>query len=111
METLRCQVIEEASAVVMKLSGHLTFSEMEEFEYHGGRIVANRPALVVIDFSEVDVMTSAGIGALLKLERRLRDHKCPVRIAAAQPKIAEILRIARLDSIFGLLPTVEDAMH
>lgn len=111
MSSLHCEIVEVPRAVVMKLTGQMTYAEMEEFEKQSGRATSSKPNLLVLDFSELDVMTSAGIGALLKLERKMRDHKCPVCIAAAQPKIAEIFRLARLDSIFKIMPTVSEAMN
>lgn len=111
MESLQLEISEEAGALVMKLAGQMTYAEMDAFEKYSDRLSSSKPSLVILDFSELSIMSSAGIGALLKLERRMREMNCAVRIAAPQPKIEEIFRLSRLDHIFKIMPSVVEAMN
>jgi anti-anti-sigma factor len=106
-----CQVIREGSAAILKVAGHITYAEVAEFEAQAFTAAAAKPAVFVLDMSDVSVMSSAGIGALLKLDVKLRAQKCPFRIAAAKPTIADVFRLARLDGVFKIVPTVEEALQ
>lgn len=111
MNGLTCQIVNEPGAVVLKIAGQITYAEVEEFEKQYARAASTRPSVFVLDMSEVSAMSSAGIGALLKLDVKMRAQKCPLRIAAPQPNIAEVFRLARLDGVFKILPSVAEALH
>jgi len=106
-----CQIVKEGDAAVLKVAGHITYAEVGEFEEHAFKAAAAKPTLLVLDMSDVSMMSSAGIGALLKLDVKLRAQKCPLRIAAPQPTIADVFRLARLDGVFTIVPSVAEALH
>ncbi len=110
MSDLRCDVSEESGGLVLKLAGQITFSEMDELEKHIARVTARKPARLVLDLADLSMITSAGIGALLKLHRRATEQKCDLRLAALQNGIEDVFRKARLDSIFSIVPTLNEAL-
>ena len=59
---------------------------------------------VQIDFSETDYIDSAALGMLLLLRRQCRDSGRVVSLAGAHGMVAEVLRIAKFDTLFGWLP-------
>src|SRR5437868_1610610 len=111
MSVFACQIVTEGSAAVLKVAGQITYAEVEEFEKHATQAAATLPSILIIDMSEVSAMSSAGIGALLKLDVKLRSQKCPMRIAAPAPNIADIFRLSRLDGVFKIRSSVAEALH
>lgn len=111
MNDFTCQIVREGAAAILKVAGQITYAEVEEFEKHAFSAAAAKPALFVLDMSDVSMMSSAGIGALLKLDVKLRAQNCPLRIAAPQPTIADVFRLARLDGVFTIVPSVAEALH
>ncbi len=110
MNNLQCDLMEETGGLVLKLVGQITFAEMDEFEKQLARVAARKPARLVLDLTDLTMITSAGIGALLKLHRRAVEQKCDLRLAALQHDIEDVFRKARLDSIFSIVPTLNDAL-
>ena len=111
MSDFTCQIIKGGNAAILKIAGHITYAEVGEIERQAFSAAAGKPALLVLDMSDVPMMSSAGIGALLKLDVKLRAQKCPFRIAAPQPTIADVFRLARLDGVFKIVPTVAEALQ
>ena len=111
MNNLRCESRREQSGFVMKLAGQFTFAEMEAFNEHVRQVATQQPARLVLDMSELDIITSAGIGALLRLQAQMKGHRCEIRIAALRPDIAKVLELAKLDQIFAISHSVADALN
>jgi anti-anti-sigma factor len=92
------------------VSGQLAAAEVAEFERHLAPVQERKPAVLVIELSGLDLITSGGIGALLKLQRRLFDDGRELRLAALQPRIAEIVRLSRLDDVFDVYDSEAGAL-
>lgn len=56
----------------------------------------------VLDFEELDYISSAGLGLLVALQLRLDREGHRVTLANVNPHIQELLRLAGLDSIFSI---------
>jgi len=64
---------------------------------------------IIIDFSKVDVITSAGISTLLLLNRSLRNRGAEVKLAGMSGMLSQVLQLTRLDKIFEIYPDVSQA--
>ncbi|MCI0498732.1 MAG: STAS domain-containing protein [Planctomycetales bacterium] len=58
---------------------------------------------VVIDFSEVAIVTSSSIAKLLKLRKVLYDNGRTVFLSSVRPKTKSIFNITGLDSVFNFV--------
>lgn len=72
------------------------------------RVEAARAALdgidasVTVDFGELDYISSAGLGVLLSVQKRLSRAGHGLRLTNMNPHIAEIFRIAGFDKVFQI---------
>ncbi len=57
---------------------------------------------VVIDLSGLSFIDSSGIGVLMGLKAHLRTRKVEFTLVNPSPKILQILKVTRLDKVFGL---------
>lgn len=64
---------------------------------------------VVLDLSQVNSMPSMSIGALVALWKKLKDGKRRFILAAVQPQVRQTLAVCRLDKLFELCDSVEEA--
>jgi len=69
------------------------------------------PSWLVLDLTDLDFIDSTGLGVLVGALRRVRAGGGDVRVAAAQPGIARVFSVTGLDRVFGLYPSVDDAMQ
>lgn len=100
---------EQPRGLVMKLSGQFTYRETDEFDREARRLAARMPPLLVLDLSDITMLTSAGIGALLRLQKTMTGLQCTVRMAAPPAEIAQMLQLSRLSDVFQVSRTVDEA--
>jgi anti-anti-sigma factor len=111
MSAFQFQMVEQPTALVLKLTGALSVAEAEEFERQFPALVRNRHKRIILDLTDLALLTSAGIGSMIRLQRQMLDAGGDVRLAGVQPAIADVLRKARLDQVFGLFGTVAEAAN
>lgn len=57
----------------------------------------------VINFRQLDYISSAGLGLLLKTQKRLKDMGERLRLKHLNPHIRDVFRYAGFDAIFEIL--------
>jgi len=66
--------------------------------------------VLVLDFSNVRFMSSAVLGLLIKVSKRVYEHEGRLALCAIGPKIYEIFKITRLTKIFDIYKDADDAV-
>jgi anti-anti-sigma factor len=66
---------------------------------------------VLLDFSGVDHMSSAGLRVLMIAAKQCRQQQGELVVAALQPMIQEVFKISRFDLVFKIFPTVRAALE
>lgn len=67
---------------------------------------------MVIDFSNCDFIDSAGLGVLVSSYKKAMEQKGNLKLAAINnPKVLKIFQLTRLDKVFDIYPTLEEAIH
>lgn len=72
-------------------------------------IEAEAAPKLLISFANVDHLSSAALGTLITINNKLR-QKGQLRLANIDPQIYEVFVITRLNNIFKIMPTTEDAI-
>jgi anti-anti-sigma factor len=109
MSELAAEVIPTEEGVLLRLGGTLGVAELLEFERVLDQVKVAPAGRLVVDLSGIRVLTSAGLGALLRMQTHFTRQECAVRLAAAPPAIDNLLRKAALDRVFTLASSVADA--
>lgn len=66
---------------------------------------------LVLDFSKVRFMSSAVLGLLIKISKRIYERQGRLALCAIGPKIYEIFKITRLTKIFDIYGDVDTALR
>jgi anti-sigma B factor antagonist len=64
---------------------------------------------IIVDCSRLTVISSAGIGTLLRLHGAMKARGAVVRLAGLHGFVAQALQLMRLDGVFELFPDVNAA--
>src|SRR5262245_59966570 len=91
----------------MALVGELDMAEIEAFERELERIEAGTTASLVLDLSELVLIDSHGLSALLDVEARARAHGRQLVLVPPPEQVMQVFRITLLDQRFVWLD--EDA--
>jgi anti-sigma B factor antagonist len=65
---------------------------------------------MLLDFTNVEYLSSAALGKLITLHKRVREKKGQLRFCAIKPKIYDVFRITKLDKIFEIYENQEKAL-
>ena len=68
------------------------------------------PKRLILNLSQVPYMDSSAIAVLVEMLQKLRRAGGKIFLTNLQPRVKGLLEIARLDSIFVLVATDEDAL-
>ncbi|WP_181780466.1 STAS domain-containing protein [Pseudonocardia pini] len=100
---------EVPEGVVLAVSGPLDLSLAPRLARAVERAARLRPALLVIDLSEVVFLASVGMAELVRAHRQLRTE-IPVRIVATGRLVLRPLELTRLTDELDIHPTLATAL-
>lgn len=69
----------------------------------------NQPKLL-LDFGTVDHLSSAALGMLINVDKKVKQRNGQLRLANIKPQIFEVFVITKLNNLFKILPNREDAL-
>ena len=64
---------------------------------------------LVLDFRHVRFLSSAVLGLLIRISKRIREQEGQLRLCNIHPGIYEVFKITRLTNVFDILEDVESA--
>ena len=75
----------------------------EELQVAAEMATDNSNCNVVVDFADVDIVTSSSIAKLLKLHKIVSANGCNTIFASASPQVKNIFTITGLDTVFDFV--------
>jgi anti-sigma B factor antagonist len=105
-------VIEEKQGptATFKIQGRLDSNTSQGFEKQLFESISNGSRNVVIDFKDLDYISSAGLRVILKATKTLKRENGKVMLCCMQDYVKEVFEIAGFDSFLPIVPTVEEAL-
>lgn len=91
------------------LSGELDLSRSPALRTELLQVVAERHPRLVIDLTDVPYMDSSGVATLIEALQQVRQHAGRMILCGLQPKVRSIFEIARLDMVFTIVDTMDQA--
>ena len=106
-----CAVEDIPGGCLLRMTGQADVAAVPDIERAFLQITTARPGLVVLDLSQLNFISSLGIGDLLNLRKALARHGGSVRCAAPQPMVAEAFRRVRLYDVLDIHDTLESVLE
>ena len=107
--SFRIETLESQFGLTIKLAGELDGATstrlLERFEQALARLAGRE---IVIDLDEVSFIDSAGMRALILIERRADEERLALAIAPAPPAVTELLQVTGLADRIPLAPRTDD---
>lgn len=106
------EVTEQEQAKIFHLKGRLMDQQqadklMEVLEGHLGQKPEQQ---VVLDLAELLYMNSTGLNIMITMLTRTRKAGGKVVLAAMAPGVAQLFTVTKLDTVFPITDTVEEAL-
>jgi stage II sporulation protein AA (anti-sigma F factor antagonist) len=96
---------------VLKLRGNLDQTELADVEKSFQAAAVRNGAAVVVDLSNVDFLSTPAISMFLDAARSLKSSGGRIVATGPQPRIGEMLKRLRLESILPVTRTVEEGVE
>lgn len=98
----------QQDAVVMHFTGRVDTISSKDFEQLLNDEIAKSPNYLIIDFSGIDYISSAGLRVLLVVAKKLPQNKfC---IYGMRPTIRQVFDISGFAKILRIFSTLEEAL-
>lgn len=102
-----------ANAAVLHVKGRLDQDNCEAFRQELMKSVegcARDGGVVVLDLSELEYVSSAGLRCFLLASRQAKTQHGRICVAQMQPLVAEIFAIGHFNLLFQTFPTIREAL-
>lgn len=94
---------------LVRVHGEIDFSRSPELRVELLKVLASKPARLVIDLAAVPYMDSSGVATLVEALQVQRNAKGKLVLCNLQPKVKGIFEISRLDMVFTIAESAEAA--
>jgi anti-anti-sigma factor len=96
------QVTHKEHTLQASLSGNLSYEDSRAFRQllHGVAEHSGDLGAIVVDLSQLENIDSAGLGMLILLHDKAKEHQASVTLKHPQERVANLLTIAKFDSMF-----------
>jgi len=98
------------SVSVMTVKGRVDSATAPDLENALKQLVEGDKTQIVLDLKDVEYMSSAGLRAMVSTLKAVKRINGDLRLCTPSPRVAEVLRLAGLNSIFSIYPTQADAV-
>jgi anti-sigma B factor antagonist len=95
-------LVQENESAVLSVRGELDALSCPELRPIIDSLVGSAPERVTVDLSELDLIDSSGVGALVSLYKRVRANGGNVRFVGVTNQPLVIFKLLRLDRAFEL---------
>ena len=96
------EVHRTADGTTLMVRGSLDINSAPALSEEIDKIVATRPGKVVVDLSQLDLIDSSGVAALVKLYKGVRNTGGALAITGARDQPLAIFKLLRMDKVFNL---------
>lgn len=97
-------------AAIVDAAGEIDLNCSLAFQQGLLKLLDERPQRVVINLKEVSYMDSSGVASLVKLLSRVRKGGMSLHLTNLSDRVRSVFEITRLDSVFNIHGTVEEAL-
>tara|TARA_B100001093_G_C25969702_1_gene652743 strand:- start:54 stop:401 length:348 start_codon:yes stop_codon:yes gene_type:complete len=107
--TVESEVIN--TTLVVRPQGEIDLGRSPDLRKKMGEFIARKPEKLVVDLSGVSYMDSSGVATLVEALQQCRAGSIALTLCAMQDRVRSIFEIARLDMVFTITTTIEEAME
>ena len=105
---LSCSITNETQIITVK-TARIDAAVAIQFKDSMRLVSEGGPSRIVLNLGNVDFIDSSGLGAIVAAMKQL-DEGRKLDLCALTPNVDKVFRLTRMDTIFGIYDSVEDAV-
>ena len=99
-----------ADTIVLQLEGRLDTNTASSFEERLMNIISDNENRIIVDFSELDFISSSGLRVLLMAGKKLKTTNGKLGLCALKDHIKEVFDVAGFTMLFSMFPNQDEAI-
>ncbi|RME81512.1 MAG: anti-sigma factor antagonist [Caldilineae bacterium] len=107
---MEIHVERDNTIAVVAVSGDVDAGTAPQLRQQFDELLGDGEQNFVIDLSGVAFMDSSGLATLVQLFKRVRIGHGDVRLCGLQPEVRRIFELTRLDRVFDVFPSRQEAV-
>ncbi len=107
METYAIEVV--GDLMILRADGGLNSGTGTQLSDHIADLVKGGVRNIIVDCSKLEIVSSMGLGSLLLLHTRIKRVGGEVKLCGVKGAVVQLIRMTRLEGIFGIYGDVEEA--
>lgn len=107
----RISVEEIDQKILLRLEGRIDTSTAPQLEKKLTQLTQEHHHRLLLDFTQVNYLSSAGMRVLLSAAKKLKANKGHLALFALQESVAEIVRLAGFDKVLAIFSNEKEALQ
>jgi anti-sigma B factor antagonist len=96
---------------VVRFEGNLDTNTAPEAQDHFDGLAAGGVSKILVDFEDLDYISSAGLRVLLATAKKLRGAGGNLRLCSLNETVGEVFEISGFSTIFAVFPSEAEALE
>lgn len=110
VKPIEITVTQHQGAALVTVSGHVTASDTDRLSAALENLIASKADLVIVDLRGVDLITSDGLGALIRARKALTDYGARLALTGLTGNVLDVFTMTRLDKVFSMYDSPDTAL-
>lgn len=107
---LRLDVSQRGEWSIVEVGGEVDVATAPRLREQLISLVGDGRYRIVVSLEAVDFIDSTGLGVLISGLKRVRTHGGEFAVVCNEPRIMKVFEITGLDTVFNVVPTLDDAL-
>lgn len=109
--SLHIELEEIEDRIMLRLEGRLDAATAPILEKKVQKLIDEKRHILLLDFSNIDYLSSAGLRFLLSATKKLHSLKGSLVLFSLTPEVEEIVKMAGFDRILLIFSNEKDALQ
>lgn len=101
----------DAETDIIELTGYLDAHTTPQLESAFTALIEQNRFKVVVDFSNLKYISSAGLGVFMAFIESMRENAGDIKLASMQPNVFEIFDLLGFPMLYEIFQTTEEAIQ
>ena len=97
--------------LIFKLKGRLDSKTSPDFEKRIFEAIESGSNSIIVDFEDLDYISSAGLRVVLKATKNLKRSEGRFVLCSMKDYVKEVFEISGFDTFLPIVPTLDEALH
>jgi anti-sigma B factor antagonist len=111
VRSIKVNVEETNGAWLVTVNGPVAAAEISYLSAALEDLIAEQPAFIVVDMTGVTLITSEGLGLLIRSRKTVSEYGGRFVISGLSGNVLDVFKMTRLDKVFTLYDTPEAALE